>query len=265
MKFQGLWVWTLFLSASLSGANVVENYLVEADQINHFSGIYFIDCVYVINLQRRFDKWENVNDQLNKYSIYPTRFNAIDGWKLSKQDVDLLIGSYPMRMRVGQICCLLSHLSVIKSAYDRGFQCIWVCEDDIDIVEDPHQLSFILLNLYCIDFYWDILYTDIDTKGNNGIRVQSLMSDFRPDQENEPIEYYRQRIRINDDISEIKQRFGAYSMIISRNGMEKILRYFTSLYLWTAYDIDIHYIPNIKQYSMNRDIVTINYLLPSDT
>ena len=63
----------------------------------------------------------------------------------------------------------------------------------------------------------------------------------------------------------IYQRFGAYSMILSKTGIENVLRHFTNNYLWTSYDVDIHYIPGIRQYCVNRDVVSINYKIRSDT
>ena len=257
--------WTVFCCFSFSAEVCIQEYLIEIKETTASSGMNCVDCVYVINLENRKERWQNTNVALNSYGIYPIRVNAINGWNLTEQDKENLLGPYPDRMRGGQIGCLLSHLSVIRDAYEREYQCIWVCEDDIKIIENPHQLSDIIEKLNTLDPCWDILYTDVDAKNSKGERIPSLMSDFRLDQIYFPIEYYRQRIKVNEDISEIKQRFGAHSMIVSKRGIEKILNYFTKLYLWTAYDIDIHYIPCIKQYALNRDLVSVDYTLGSDT
>lgn len=41
----------------------------------------------------------------------------------------------------GAIGIVLSHLSILKDAYDRGFETIWVMEDDIDIIKNPLNLD----------------------------------------------------------------------------------------------------------------------------
>lgn len=253
--------WGLFLQADIC----INEFFVDVEHDCFSSGLDFVDCVYVINLEKRSEKWNTTKNALLHYSIYPNRLNAVNGWELNQPQITRLMGPYPHRLRGGQIGCLLSHLSAVQDAYNLGYQCIWVCEDDIAIHENPHQLKWILNDLCSYDSDWDILYTDIDTKGPDGIRIPSLTSDFRPDQTYPPLSDYQEKIVINEDISRIKQRFGAYSMLISRKGMEKILNYFTTHYLWTAYDIDIHYIPGIKEYSLNRDLVSVNYKLPSDT
>src|SRR5262249_49315276 len=152
----------------------------------------------------------------------------------------------------------LSHVSVIKDALLQGFKAIWVLEDDIEFVEDPHQISGFIAKLNKIDPNWDVLYTDIDSKNNLGVRVPALDSDFRPDRMFiYSLEHYLKRTMLSDDLMRLGQRYGMYSLLISRKGMKKIYNYFTHVYLWTAIDIDIHYIPTIREYSITRDIVTI--------
>src|SRR5438105_4187754 len=47
------------------------------------SGLYFIDCIYVINLDERPGKWLSVKSQCDEIGLSINRFNAINGWKLS--------------------------------------------------------------------------------------------------------------------------------------------------------------------------------------
>jgi len=51
-------------------------------------------------------------------------------------------------------------------------------------------------------------------------------------------------------------RYGAYSMIVSKKGIQKILNYFDKNRFYTPYDIDIHFIPKINEYICNEEIVT---------
>lgn len=143
---------------------------------------------------------------------------------------------------------------------------VWVCEDDIQICENPHQLSDLISQLSIIDPEWDVFYTDSDSKNNLGEIVPSLGSNFRPDFPHMDLAYYRIKKIINQDLIKKNQRFGSYSYIISRRGIEKMLNYFTNNYLWTSYDIEIHYTPGIREYCMRRDVVSINWKSPhSDT
>jgi hypothetical protein len=62
---------------------------------------------------------------------------------------------------------------------------------------------------------------------------------------------------VGENLMKIGQRFCLHSYFVSRKGMEKILHYFTHTYIYTAVDIDIHYIPDIRQYSVLEDVVSV--------
>jgi len=254
-----------FYASTVLSSSDIGNYLKDIDIKYHDSGLKNVDCVYVINLKKRPEKWIDIRDELENYGIHPNRVNAIDGWMFSKKIKQILSGTYPVRLRGGQIGCLLSHLSVLKDAYRRSYEVIWVCEDDIQVCENPHQISDFIARLSKIDSEWDILYTDSDSKNQEGEIIPSLATDFRPDYSSIHHSNFIKRESIDKDILKIKQRFGTYSMLVSKNGINKILKYFKHRYLWTSYDIDIHYVPTIRNYCINRDIVSINYKKNSDT
>lgn len=253
-----------FTSTLLAKTNI-ENYLTEVDIQNFISGIDNVDSVYIINLEHRPKKWTETKNLFNSFGIHPNRVNAINGWKLSKEDQQVLSGNYPLRLRGGQIGCILSHVSTLQDASKRGYNVVWICEDDIQICENPHQLSNLISELSIIDPEWDVLYTDSDTRNGQGKTVPSVASDFRPDFPHMDLNYYTKTEIINKDLIKKNQRFGAYSYILSKKGIEKILNHFLNNYLWTAYDIDMHYTPGIRQYCIRRDLVSINWKKPSDT
>lgn len=252
-------------TCTLLAKTSIENYLMDVEIEYPYSGMNKVDCVYVIHLEFRPQKWNETKKAFNDFGIYPNRVNAINGWALSEEQKQILSGKYPIRLRGGQMGCILSHISTLRDAYKRGYEVIWVCEDDIQICENPHQISDLISQLSEIDSEWDVLYTDSDSKNSNGEIVLSLTADFRTDVFHHDISYYIKREPVNEEIIKIHQRFGAYSMIISKRGIEKILRYFLDNYMWTSYDIDIHYVPEIKQYCIKRDLVSINFTKPSDT
>ena len=251
-------------TGSLS-ARCLEDYFVPISLQHSSSCLEKIDCIYVINLNYLLDKWEESRQSFESFGLYSNRVEAINGWELSVEEKQELCGNYPLRMRGGHMGCLLSHLSVLRDAKERGFKTIWVCEDDLAFVENPKQVSSLLAKLEAIDQEWDIFYTDPETKDAKGGCLPSLGSDFRPDEMHLPLSYYLQKIVVAKDILRIYQRFGAYSMCISQRGIDKILKYFLSRSLWTAYDVDLHYVPGLREYCSAKDIVTINFLKPSDT
>lgn len=221
------------------------------------SGIDSIDCIYVINLDTRLEKWQRMKALFDERGVHGNRVSGVRGIAIPEEIQQELAGPYPIRLPKGALGCLLSHISVIKDAYERGFNRIWVFEDDVEFHEDVRQIPELLANLSEIDPSWDVFYTDVDSKNGQGNPILSLGSDFRPDQRYHPLEYYTQRRLVSNNIMKIGQRFGLYSFIVSRGGMKKILDYFTHVYLWTAVDVDIHYIPNIREYSTVKDIVSV--------
>jgi GR25 family glycosyltransferase involved in LPS biosynthesis len=254
----------LFESTIFAKTNI-ESFLTDINLQYSDSGINRVNCLYVINLEHRSQKWLTTKAIFNSYGIFPNRVNAINGWMLNEQEKQVLMGIYPLRLRGGQIGCILSHVSTLQHAFRNNYEVVWICEDDIEICENPHQLSDLILTLSEIDPEWDILYTDSDSKNESGIIVPSLGSDFRPDFPHMDLDYYINNEIINHDFIRKNQRFGAYSYILSKRGVEKILRHFIDNYLWTSYDIEIHYILGIRQYCIRRDLVSINWKLPSDT
>ncbi len=229
------------------------------------SNLSFVDCIYVINLDERPEKWERTKALFSQAGLRVNRVAAINGWKLSEETKKELFGCYPIRLRGGEIGCLLSHISVLKDAYERGFHVIWICEDDIKFNEDVHQIPDLLLKLDGINPDWDVFYTDIDSRNDEGEYMPSLGSDFRPEHNYPPIFFYIRRSIIENDIMKIGQRFGTHSYLVSRKGIKKFIDFFTHVYLWAPLDVDMHYTPGIQQYSATRDIVSGGAQYVSDT
>lgn len=254
---------TALLEAGISPTPTpTSKYLKKTTLSETSSGLEGVDCIYVINLDSRPEKWQRVNELLRANGLKANRFSGVKGWELTIEARSELCGPYPIRLSAGEFGCLLSHLSVIKDAYERGFNCIWVCEDDIDILRKVSRLPKLLRRLARIDKNWDVFYTDIDTKNAEGVRVPSVDADFRPDFHYKAPRYYLERSLVDSEIMSIRQRFGMYSFFLSRQGMKKILHYFTHVYLWSAVDIDLHYVPHLRQYSTTKDYVSIWYKSP---
>lgn len=79
-----------------------------------------ISKAYCINLYFRPDRWQAAGEQFAKHGLNVERFNAIDGKEFRKE--------YPMRP--GNAGNLLSHFTIIHTAYIMGLDAILVFEDD---------------------------------------------------------------------------------------------------------------------------------------
>lgn len=232
-------------------------YLVPIEITEPFSGLEGVDLVYVINLNDRKDKWNWIRQVLQEQRICPNRVSAVNGWKLSSDEIRELRGPYRRGLTGGQVGCLLSHLSVLKDAYERKASVIWVFEDDALFLGKATEVCSLLKKIEEFDPAWDILYTDSSSRIGDRPLAPGGSVIPRPDQPLEfPSEYYANAKVVTDDFIETHNRYGTYSMLLSSRGIKKLYEYFTHVYLWTAYDNDLHCVPGIRQYSLTRDIVT---------
>lgn len=249
-----------------TGITPVLSHVRELDNVQENSGIAFVDCIYVINLEERPKKWKTTQENLIKCGLNPTRFPAINGWNLTRKVKTELFGPYDSNLRGGEIGCLLSHLSVMQDAKKRNFSLIWICEDDIEILEDPKNLENVILELSSHDPEWDILFTDRNSKNSKGTFITNIKVVARPDQPLFPLSYYKERIIVNDKLEKVHLRVGCYSYLVSERGIRKILDYYAHVYLWPPIDIDLFFIPSIRIYGSRKDIISINWRNPiSDT
>lgn len=219
------------------------------------SGLSGVDCIYLINLDRRPERLKRMKEILDAYQLHFQRVQAVDGRHLSSKTKQALFGDYPVRMSNGAIGCLLSHLSILQDAFERGYPCIWILEDDVFVKEDPHVLAPLLQELEHLDPNWDLLFTDPDAKSPDGHYVRPITSDFRPGQPRYPISYFQKKQKVGP-FFRIRQRYGTWSLFVSRRGIEKLLDYYQHVHLWGVYDVDLFYTPTLRCYTTSRDIVT---------
>ena len=260
-----------------------------------------IDFIYMINLDQRPEKFERSAHELAIWGIEPYRFSAVNGWGLSLEAITdvgvkyepwMALGNrmatyyapenwkeanheYPYQkgrtyfchcMSVGAIGICLSHLSILQDAYDSGYETIWVMEDDIDIVRSPHLLSDLIQKLdnQVGKNNWDILFTDQDTKNNHGAYVPclgyALRLNFSPADKGR----FAKRYNVGSDFRRIGARYGAYSMIVRRSGMKKLLDFFKKYQLFLPYDMDFTMPNNINLFSVIDDVISTTPNSPSD-
>jgi GR25 family glycosyltransferase involved in LPS biosynthesis len=251
-----------------------------------------IDFIYMINLAQRPEKFASCTKQLSRYDIDPFRFSAVNGWELSLEainDVGVkykkgmpkdLWGTYYVQSEGGEfhheimsvegrnyfchclargtIGIVLSHLSILKDAYNSDYNTIWVMEDDIQVIKDPRVLSSLIDKLDALvgKKGWDILFTDRDTKDKNGKYIPCLSYARRPNFIPTNPERFADRTQMSADFMKIGARYGAYSMIIRRSGIQKLLNFFRKYSIFLPYDMDFDMPDDIRLYAVIDDVVS---------
>ncbi len=251
------WFWRLEEVASLQNTPLFRHAIpIKTSPIE--SGIQGIDCIYVINLDERPERWERMKALCEELGLHVNRVSAVNGWNLSREVVKDLFGPYTERstqIRGGPIGCMMSHLSVIRDAYEKGYNCVWILEDDAAFLEDIHEIPELISELTAYDPQWDILFTDQNFRNENGY-TPFYGLDPRPHQPLEHLSYYSERKKISDHLMQIHSRYATTSILWSRKGLEKATHFYSTHYMWTAIDIDMHTIPGLREYASTSDIVS---------
>lgn len=278
------------MTTSLS-AEIQDHFKPCPDKEDYCHQMRNIDFIYMINLDERPEKFSQSVSQLTLFDIHPYRFSAVNGWKLPLESINSfgvtylstmkknIFGTrYPYEdggsplheiMNVGEdyfchhmsrgcIGIVLSHLSVLQDAYDSGYKTIWVMEDDIQVIRDPNILSDRIQELDRLVGVnnWDILFTDPDTKNKNGEYVMCLSYAPRPNFTPSSPEKFASRKHINSTFKKIGARYGAYSMIVRRSGMRKILNFIKNYRIFLPYDMEFYLPEGMNIYSLNYDVVS---------
>jgi len=253
----------------------------------------------MINLDERPEKYEKCVDILHPKGIYPYRFSGINGWKLDTRIInDLgvhydptmpqgLFGTtyetsngqaqrevvhiagrsyFAHNMSRGAIGVAMSHLSILQDALDSGYKTIWIMEDDIELIQNPHKISELINKLDDAvgKEKWDVLYTDQDSKDKNGGALLCNSFGIRPDFFPEDPKRFSKRKNVSHDFRRIGARYGTYSMILRRSGMKKILQFLKQHKLFSPYDMDLCLTPGIRLYTVTHDVVSTQPNAASD-
>lgn len=271
-------------------AGVIDHLKIPIDKLGNHK-MRNIDFIYMLNLDQRPEKYEKSLKELAPFGIVPYRFSAVNGWELTHEDINDVGIKYELWMKQelwgtcylledngewhleiihvpgrnyfchcmskGAIGIALSHLSILKDAYDSGYETIWVMEDDIGVIKDPHLLSELIDKLDTLvgKNGWDFLFTDFDTKNNNGAYVPCTAYALRANYD--PPNPYRcmERIDVSQDFRKIGARYGAYSMIVRRSGMKKMLDFMMGG-IFLPYDMEYTMPANINMFTVRDDVVS---------
>jgi GR25 family glycosyltransferase involved in LPS biosynthesis len=254
----------------------------------------------MINLDQRPEKFAKSLEQLSPYGINPFRFSAVNGWELTLADIedvslkfqpgmqtgimgtsykldDGLVPVHSMIDTVGKsyLChgasrgvvgIVLSHMSILKDALDSGYDTIWVMEDDIEVMQNPNQLSDLInkLDKKIGRENWDILFTDPDTRDPNGNYIPARGHVKRPNFIPKNPQQYHVYEPVDELFIRCGARFGAYSMIIRKSGLEKIYNFIKDYSVFSAYDMDYYLPDEIKIYCLKTALVASDLLSITD-
>ena len=297
MRFLGLFL------ACLLGMDVhseITDYLKKAEGKKEEHRIRNIDFIYMINLDQRPEKFQFCTDQLSIYGIVPYRFSAVNGWDLSIEAIDevgvkygpwmedghqatyytsedglqpqyeyiSVIGRtyFGERVYPGAIGIILSHLSVLQDAYDSGYGTIWVMEDDIKVLKDPLMLCDLIDKLDALvgKKGWDILFTDRDTKDREGKTVYCINHGWRPNFSPPNPKKFEEKEIISREFRKIGARYGAYSMIIRKSGIRKLLEFIKKYQIFLPIDMDYTLPNDMRLFTVLDDVVSTDSQAPSD-
>lgn len=285
------WILSLLFLTSLLEAKLEDHFRkCPGKGTNHT--IRNIDFIYLINLDERPEKLETSLAQLEPFGIHPYRFSAVNGWKLSLDVINdvgvkfspemqggywatsyLPQGNFEPHHEVmylygrtyfchclarGTIGIALSHLSILQDAYDSGYETVWIMEDDIDVLRNPHVLSELVekLDRKVGKEGWDVLWTDQDIRDNEGNYKptwgHAWRPNFRPKNENQ----YMEKTYLDWDFRKIGARWGTTSMVFRRSGIEKVLNFIKQHQIYLPYDLDMILPDGIRLYTLVNDVVT---------
>lgn len=111
---------------------------------------------YVVNLDRRPDRWESFTKQAPKFLDYH-RFSAVDGSKLIPNDqLQRIFEGNDYNMREGMVGCAMSHLKMWIELINSPFEAFCIFEDDLEFV--PNFLEKFLHVYKNLPNDWDLCY-----------------------------------------------------------------------------------------------------------
>ncbi len=136
----------------------------------------YFDKIICINLNRRSDRWNQVQQQFRKAGIVAERFAAIDGNPMKWSHVrnkDKPPGAKDNKFR-GVAGCMASHVNIWKMAKEKGWKNVLIVEDDCDFVHELQQRFTERIGQVPID--WDLLYLGGIHETRGGVYIPEKIS-----------------------------------------------------------------------------------------
>lgn len=179
-----------------------------------------MDAIYVINLHRRKDRLNKVDELLKTFNIKFTRWDAVDGLYLEPNlFVKDLFKINDFQNRMGVLGCALSHFELWKYLSSSCiFDKILIFEDDVNLCHDFVQkwkTSF--SNIASMDQMWDIIYLGGPAASQDDPKMFPC-APIGAEIVNTPNIY-----KLSSMNQKIHPKIGAFSYAISKRGANKLI------------------------------------------
>lgn len=149
----------------------------------------YFDKIYLLNLIKRKDRRDKIIPKLNILNINVDVFNAIDSSII--EDIFDRYKSSTKQFRFknkNYFACALSHINIIKNAYDNGYEKILIIEDDIlirktinsDIVDYMTQIptDWDMIHFAYIPLSDDMMQWNYNLNSNNFVSKNVFKSNM---------------------------------------------------------------------------------------
>jgi len=123
---------------------------------------WYFPHIRCVNLARRPDKWAECEKEFAKHNLTVERFDAIDGSKIEHNP----------KVMDGSIGNLLSQITIIKEAREKGYENVLILEDDVEFEENVNEIFKERIKGVPND--WDLLYLG----GNHNRQKIDLVSPY---------------------------------------------------------------------------------------
>lgn len=223
----------------------IELYLLQQD-ISHKSSTLFMDMIFVINLQRRHDRRNNMTKLLHDNSLIAKFWDAVDSenFEITPEIQDMFCNNNFESDR-SIMACALSHTELWRYlSNSKVYSKIMIFEDDIELCNDfSEQWKCCYQQVIQIDPDWEIIYLggDSQNKQPNGQKLTKNIT--KPHQ---------------------KYFMGAYSYCITKKFAQKMLSLIKTYQLTRPIDLYmIESFHNIRAYTVFPFL--INSFVTSDS
>lgn len=160
------------------------------------------DEVYLINLDRRKDRYDLSVEQMNNNNISFKRFAAVDGKNLPNDTY----------MNAGQYGNYLSHLRVVEECINNNVNTVAIFEDDIEFCENFEEKFSLIYEDIPSD--WDMIYL-----GHNRHVGPNIPLDHNP------------------QIVRIMNAYAIHAFILNKKAIETAYNFFSK----TPFQADVYY------------------------
>ena len=155
-----------------------------------------VDHIYVINLDRRGDRWKYMKKHMKKFKLDVERISAVDGNNLARPNKNPM--KIPLKYWNKYALGLVQTLhKVIVDAREKKYKNILIFEDDVILDKNFNKLLKKYMNL--LPSKWDIVQL---SAGNH----------------KEPVQY------VNDNLFRTKHALGTYAMLVHSRCFDDFIR-----------------------------------------